>query len=77
MNTDEMSREDLIAALAAEKATPKSKIVIKVSPKGCIQVNGIRRFPLSFYKNEWAQMFALREEIEQFAKDHDSELATK
>ena len=69
--------DDLRAELAAEKAKNKKDIVIKVSPKGCVQINGIRRFPLSFYKNEWEIIFGLKERIEEFIVEHDSELAAK
>jgi hypothetical protein len=69
--------DDLRAELAAEKAKNKKNIVIKVSPKGCVQINGIRRFPLSFYKNEWEIIFGLKERIEEFIVEHDSELAAK
>ena len=74
---ENMSREDLMAALTAEKAKTEKSIVVKVSPKGCVQVNGIRRFPINFYKDEWTTIFGLKSRIESFIEEHDSELAKK
>ena len=77
MNLESMSREDLVRLVEAQREQNKKNIVIKVSPKGCVQINGIRKFPVTFYKNEWEQIFGLKAEIEQFIIDHDNELATK
>ena len=74
---ESMSREELMAALVAEQAKAEKNIVVKVSPKGCVQVNGIRRFPITFYKDEWATIFGLQSRIESFIEEHDSELASK
>jgi hypothetical protein len=68
---------ELEAELAEQKAKTEKALVIKVSPKGCVQINGIRKFPVTYYKNEWEVIFGLQERIEQFIIDHDSELATK
>jgi len=72
-----MSREELMEALETERKKTEKSIVIKVSPKGCVQVNGIRKFPISFYKNEWETIFSLQERIEAFIIDNDEALATK
>ena len=40
-----------IAQLELEKATKKKGIEIKVSQKGCVQINGIRKFPITFDPN--------------------------
>tara|TARA_A100000172_G_scaffold61325_1_gene40725 strand:+ start:2794 stop:3027 length:234 start_codon:yes stop_codon:yes gene_type:complete len=77
MNLQEMSREQLEALVQQQAADNKKKIVVKVSQKGCVQINGIRRFPITFYKNEWEQIFAMKDEIEQFIKDNDDLLAKK
>jgi hypothetical protein len=74
---ENMSREELVAALATEKAKSEKQIVVKVSPKGCVQVNGIRRFPITFYKDEWATIFGLKSRIEAFIDENGSQLATK
>ena len=74
---ENVSREELVTALAVEKAKSEKQIVIKVSPKGCVQVNGIRRFPITFYKDEWATIFGLKDRIDIFIDENDSQLATK
>ena len=45
MNLQEMSREQLEALVQQQAVDNKKKTVIKVSQKGCVQINGIRRFP--------------------------------
>ena len=77
MNLQEMSREQLEALVQQQAADNREKIVIKVSQKGCVQINGIRRFPITFYKNEWEQIFAMADEIKQFIVDNDDALAKK
>ena len=72
-----MSREELMEALETERKKTEKSIVVKVSPKGCVQVNGIRKFPISFYKNEWETIFSLQERIETFIVDNNEALATK
>ena len=77
MNVSEMSREQLEALVQQQAQANKKAIVVKVSQKGCVQINGIRRFPITFYKNEWEQIFAMKDEIEKFIKDNDDLLAKK
>jgi|TARA_B110000196_G_C20496318_1_gene364744 hypothetical protein len=77
MNLQEMSREQLEALVQQQAVDNKKKTVIKVSQKGCVQINGIRRFPITFYKNEWEQIFAMADEIKQFIVDNDDALAKK
>ena len=72
-----MSREELMEALQSEKEKSQKQIVVKVSPKGCVQVNGIRKFPITFYKDEWSTLFSLQERIETFIAENDTLLATK
>ena len=77
MNVSEMTREQLEALVQQQEKANKKNVVVKVSQKGCVQINGIRRFPITFYKNEWEQIFAMKDEIEQFIKDNEHLLATK
>ena len=72
-----MSREELMEALETERTKTEKNIVVKVSPKGCVQVNGIRKFPITFYKNEWETLFSLRDRIEDFIVENDDALAIK
>lgn len=47
---------------------------IKVSQKGAVQINNIRKFPITFYKSEWEIIIGMIPEIQQFISDHTSEL---
>ena len=77
MNVSEMTREQLEALVQQQEQANKKNVVVKVSQKGCVQINGIRRFPIPFYKNEWEQIFAMKDEIVQFIEDNDHLLAKK
>jgi len=77
MNVQEMSREQLEAIVQQQVQESKKRIVVKVSQKGCVQINGIRRFPITFYKNEWEQIFTMKDEIERFIEENDHLLAKK
>ena len=60
----------------ARKSMADKKPEIKVSTKGAVQVNNIRRFPVTFYKNEWEQIFGLVDELKAFISEHGDELAS-
>ena len=77
MNLQEMSREQLEALVQQQVQESKKRIVVKVSQKGCVQINGIRRFPITFYKNEWEQIFAMKDQIVEFIEENDHLLAKK
>ena len=77
MNVSEMTREQLEALVQQQEQANKKNDVVKVSQKGCVQINGIRRFPITFYKNEWEQIFSMKDEIVQFIEDNDHLLAKK
>ena len=77
MNVSEMTREQLEALVQEQAQAAKKNVVVKVSQKGCVQINGIRRFPITFYKNEWEQIFSMKDEIVQFIEDNDHLLAKK
>ena len=68
-----------IAELELEKKiiNKKKEIEIKVSQKGCVQINGIRKFPITFYKEEMEKIFNMKPQIEKFMEDNSNELATK
>jgi hypothetical protein len=79
-----MSDEDLRAELerlrsenASLKKTSAKGISMKVSEKGGLSVYGLGRFPITFYKEQWAKLLDMADEIRAFMKAHDSELKTK
>ena len=83
--TTEQSVEELRAQLDAAKreneelkkqTKPKTKKpMFTVSEKKCVQINGIRRFPITLYKGEWKKILEHLEELKGFMEERDSELA--
>lgn len=79
-----MSDEDLRAqleALKAENERLKSQrgraVSLKVSEKGGVSVYGLGRFPVTLYKEQWAKLLAMGDEIKQFIKENDAQLKAK
>jgi hypothetical protein len=79
-----MADEDLRAELERLKAenerlkTQRSRSVsLKVSEKGGVSVYGLGRFPVTLYKEQWAKLLAMSDEIKAFMKEHDKDLKTK
>jgi hypothetical protein len=50
---------------------------LKVSEKGGVSVYGLGRFPVTLYKEQWAKLLGMADEIREFIKEHESELKTK
>ena len=57
-----------------EKHMNKKKVEMKVSQKGCVQINGLRKFPFTFYKSEIQKILSMKEEIEEFIVKNDNQL---
>ena len=70
-------KEEAEAQLAAEKAKQTRAVYLKVSEKGGASLYGIRRFPVTFYVEEWNRILDMEPEIRAFLKAHESELTTK
>lgn len=66
-----------IKDLELKQSKSKKGIEIKVSEKGCVQINGIRKFPITFYKQEFEKIFEMKDEIEEFMKNNESKLSVK
>ena len=69
--------EELEAQLAAEKAKQTRAVYLKVSEKGGASLYGIRRFPITFYVEEWNRILDMEPEIRSFLRTHEDELARK
>jgi hypothetical protein len=69
--------EELEAQLAAERAKQTRAVYLKVSEKGGASLYGIRRFPITFYVEEWNRILDMEPEIRSFLKAHDEELTRK
>jgi len=67
--------------LKAENERLKSQrgrsATLKVSEKGGVSVYGLGRFPVTLYKEQWAKLLAMTDEIQAFIKEHDAELKAK
>ena len=75
MNTEVLMQR--VRELESENAKlrKEKKIELKVSQKGCLQINGIRRFPFTFYVEEIEKIFSMQNEIEEFIEEHKEQLS--
>jgi hypothetical protein len=79
-----MSDEDLQAEVErlrreneALKQQDKAGSRLAVSQKGGASLYGLRRFPVTFYKDEWIRILDMADEIRAFLVEHDAELKKK
>ncbi len=79
-----MSDEDLKAELERLKAENEQlknqhgrSTTLKVSEKGGVSVYGLGRFPVTLYKEQWAKLLGMADEIRSFIKENDSKLKAK
>lgn len=65
-----------IAELEKElsKVKNKKEMSFSVSEKGCVQINGVRRFPISLYKNEIKRILDASSEIHEFISQNEEKL---
>jgi hypothetical protein len=79
-----MSDEDLrdeLARLRAENEALKSRearsLRLQVSEKKGVSLYGIRRFPVTFYADEWEKILGMADEIRAFLRERAGELKRK
>ena len=79
-----MADEDLKAELERLKAENErlknqrsSRVSLKVSEKGGVSVYGLGRFPVTLYKEQWAKLLAMTDEIRAFIKENEPKLKAK
>jgi hypothetical protein len=79
-----MSDEDVKAELErlrAENAALKDRsqrgVSLKVSEKGGVSVYGLGRFPVTLYKEQWARLLDLADDIRAFIRENEAKLKTK
>ncbi len=53
------------------------RVALKVSEKGGVSLYGLGRFPVTLYKEQWAKLLDMADEIRAFLKEHDAELKAK
>lgn len=78
----EMTQEQATALIEqqsadAVKEAKKKKCTVKVSTKGGIQFDGLRRFPITLYRDEYEIIDGMRDEIRKFIDANKSRLAVK
>ena len=79
-----MADEDLRSELerlrkeneALKKGVAKG-VSLKVSEKGGVSVYGLGRFPITLYKEQWAKLLDMAEDIRAFIATHEKELKSK
>ena len=59
------------------KATKTRELRLQVSQKGAVSLYGIRRFPITFYADEWDTVLGMADEVRAFIAQHETELKRK
>jgi hypothetical protein len=59
------------------KARKTQERRLQVSQKGAVSLYGIRRFPITFYADEWDIILGMADEVRTFISQHDDELKRK
>jgi hypothetical protein len=79
-----MSDEDVKAELErlrAENARLKQRtarsVSMKVSEKGGVSIYGLGRFPVTLYKEQWAKLLDMADDIREFIRENESKLKSK
>ena len=78
--SEDLAKE--IERLRAENEALKAKqtdraIRLQVSEKGAVSLYGIRRFPITFYMEEWQRILGMADEIQRFIHDNEAQLKRK
>lgn len=71
------SNAELRAMIERMAEANAKKLSLKVSAKGGVQLNGLRRFPVTFYAGEWEVILGMADDIRKFIAANKSVLATK
>jgi hypothetical protein len=69
--------ERLRAENEALKAKEKRGTYLRVSEKGGASLYGMRRFPITFYREEWERILGMSDEIRAFLGANAAQLKTK
>ena len=59
------------------KRTASRGVSLKVSEKGGVSVYGLGRFPVTLYKEQWAKLLDMADDIRAFIKENESKLKSK
>jgi hypothetical protein len=79
MADDDMKAE--LERLRAENEALRTRSArggsLRVSEKGAVSVYGLGRFPVTLYKEQWARLLDMGDEIRAFIREHEAELKAK
>jgi hypothetical protein len=79
MSDDDMKAE--LERLRAENERLKQRssraISLKVSEKGGVSLYGLGRFPVTLYKEQWAKILEMADDIRAFIKENEGKLKAK
>ncbi len=59
------------------KAQRTRGVSLKVSEKGGVSVYGLGRFPVTLYKEQWAKLLDMADDIRAFIKENEEKLKKK
>ena len=89
-NLQSLTKDQLIALLAAAQAQPARKLTLKVTapkldPKtnemkgstGAIAMYGLGRFPVTLYRSQWERLLDEADAIRAFIKTNEALLAAR
>ncbi len=69
--------ERLRAENAALRAKAEKSTRLQVSAKGGVSLYGLRRFPITFYMEEWERILGMSDEIRNFIRENQAQLKKK
>jgi hypothetical protein len=80
--SDDEVRAELERLRAENEALKASQprrgaMTLKVSEKGAVSVYGLGRFPVTLYKEQWAKLLDMADEIRSFIAENASRLKAK
>jgi hypothetical protein len=79
MADDDLKTE--LERLRAENERLKNRqtrgVSLKVSEKGGVSVYGLGRFPVTLYKEQWARLLDMADDIRAFIRENESKLKAK
>ena len=80
MTIDDEERAEL-ERLRAENEALKAKgargLGLRVSEKGGVSLYGLRRFPVTFYADEWEKLLGMADDIRRFVGENEAKLKRK
>lgn len=77
MTEDEAAKLMEASKADAVKEATKKRCTIKVSTKGGIQFDGLRKFPITLYLDEYRIIDGMRDQVHAFIEANKSRLTVK